>query len=478
MKPLQTTSVLTAVLLLSCAPLHADAGGQAAARPTRAGVHFGNGIKIGEVDATSAIVWLRLTDAAERRANGTPFKDDDDKVPEGLRLGDMQGSLMGAAGKVLVRYQTKDGTVAATPWHDVDPQRDFTTQIRLTGLTPATAYTLTAEGRAPGEDAQTAICTGGFTTAPLPSATAPVRFVVVTGHEFPRRDDGDRGHRIYSSMPRLDPHFFVHTGDIEYYDKPGPWAKSTELARFKWNRIYSLENQRGFHCKVASYFMKDDHDTLKNDCWPGQTYGDLTWDQGLAIFREQVPMGENTHRTFRWGTDLQVWLVEGRDFRSPNNMPDGPEKSILGAAQKKWLFDTMRASDAAFRILISPTPIIGPDRGEKNDNLANKGFTHEGNEVRAFLATLPGAFVICGDRHWQYVSRDPASGLTEFSCGPGSDLHAGGFSLKNRGPEHRFLRIKGGFLSVDVERSEDQPRISFRHHDVNGGVVHEESFTR
>ena len=37
--------------------------------------------KIGEVDATSAIVWVRLTDTPERRADGTPFKDSDEKVP-------------------------------------------------------------------------------------------------------------------------------------------------------------------------------------------------------------------------------------------------------------------------------------------------------------------------------------------------------------------------------------------------------------
>ena len=41
----------------------------------RAEVFFGNGIKIGEVDASSAIVWLRLTAAPERRMDGTPFKD-------------------------------------------------------------------------------------------------------------------------------------------------------------------------------------------------------------------------------------------------------------------------------------------------------------------------------------------------------------------------------------------------------------------
>jgi alkaline phosphatase D len=443
-----------------------------------ADVHFGNGMKIGEVDATSVIVWLRLTEAPERRADGRPFKSDDDKVPKGLSLRDMKDSLMGAAGSVRLSYKSSDGTETTTPWKEVDARRDFTTQMRLTGLKPAANYTITAEGRASGVEDHSAICTGSFTTAPLLGDAAPVRFVVVTCHDFPRRDDGERGHLIYPAITRMNPRFLVHTGDIEYYDKPGPYAKSAELARYKWNRLYSLGNQRDFHRHFASYFMKDDHDTLKNDCWPGQTYGDLTWDQGLAIFREQFPIGEKPYRTFRWGKDLQIWMLEGREFRSPNNMPDGPDKTLLGAEQKKWLLETMRASDAAFRVLISPTPVVGPDRSNKNDNLANKAFTHEGNEVRAFLSKLPGTYVICGDRHWQYVSRDEASGLTEFSCGPGSDSHAEGFSMKNRGPEHRFLRIKGGFLSVDADRAENKPRIAFRHHDVHGKVVHEETFTR
>lgn len=447
-------------------------------RPVDASVHFGNGMKIGEVDSSSAIVWLRLTQTPERRADGTPFKDDDEAVPQGLKLGDMKDSLMGAPGSVRLRYRTGDGKEAVTAWQEVDAERDFTTQIRLSELSPSANYTVIAEGRPRDGKEPSSTCEGGFSTAPSATTDAAVRFVAVTCHDFPRRDDNERGHLIYPTMTRLNPAFLVHTGDIEYYDKPAPWAKSAELARFKWNRLYSLAHQREFHRRHAAYFMKDDHDTLMNDCWPGQSYGELTWEQGLGIFREQVPMGEKTFRTVRWGRDLQLWMLEGRDFRSPNKMPDGPEKTILGAAQKKWLFDTLRASDATFRIVISPTPIVGPDRGSKNDNLANNGFTHEGDEVRGVLASLPGTFVICGDRHWQYVSRHAETGLHEFSCGPGSDAHAEGFSMKNRGPEHLFLRIKGGFLSVAVTPEGGTPRIAFRHHDVSGEVVHEEAFSK
>ena len=72
----------------------------------------------------------------------------------------------------------------------------------------------------------------------------------------------------------------IHAGDIEYYDKPLPWALTKELMRFKWSRIFSLPSNRAFYTNHTSYFLKDDHDTLKNDCWPGQTYGSVTFEQG------------------------------------------------------------------------------------------------------------------------------------------------------------------------------------------------------
>jgi alkaline phosphatase D len=275
-------------------------------------------------------------------------------------------------------------------------------------------------------------------------------------------------------MKKLGPDFFVHTGDIEYYDKPLPYADNLELARFKWGRLFSMPFQREFQRDTASYFLKDDHDTLRNDAWPGQTYGDLTWDQGIALFKEQFPLGDKTYRTVRWGKDLQVWMVEGRDYRSPNDMPDGPDKSIWGEEQKVWFKRTVEASDATFRILISPTPIVGPDRGNKNDNHANKGFTHEGDEIRAFIASQKNMYIVCGDRHWQYVSVDPKTGVKEFSCGPTSDKHASGFSENNRSDMHKYLKIRGGFLSVTIDRKNGKPFASFKHHDTRGGVYNEE----
>jgi alkaline phosphatase D len=200
----------------------------------------------------------------------------------------------------------------------------------------------------------------------------------------------------------------------------------------------------------------------------------LTFDDGLRIFREQVPMGQQTYRTFRWGRGLQIWLVEGRDFRSPNTMKDGPNKTIWGAQQKQWLFQSLQKSNAIFKVLISPTPIVGPDRANKRDNHSNAAFRTEGDEIRQwFQKHVPNRFVIaCGDRHWQYHSIHPQTRIHEFCCGAGSNPHAGGSPGLNKA-YHQFHRVQGGFLSVSFTRTAGNNRLTMRHHDVQGQSVYQ-----
>jgi len=400
------------------------------------------------------------------------------QIPEGLKLEEMDGAVPGVAGQVRVHYGPKSDTSQRqhTSWQVVDPDQDYTRKFKLEGLEPWTRYHLQVVGRLSKDSEIIPLVQAEFTTAPAADRSETIRFTVVTCGDYNRRDDPERGHRIYETIVnQIQPHFFVHTGDIEYYDKENPWASSLPLARFKMNRLYSMPNNRTLHHSTASYFMKDDHDITQNDAWPGKNFGKLTWQQGLDIFDEQFPMGAKPYRTIRWGKDLQVWLMEGRNYRSPNNIQDGPEKSIWGKEQKQWFFDTVNQSDATFKVLISPSPIVGPDRERKNDNHANAGFQHEGDEIRQFIAGHSNLFIVNGDRHWQYFSVDDETGVREFSCGPHSDIHAGGYK-EVKTSEHRFLRVKGGFLAVEVSADEEVPQIAFRHHDVEGKVVHEERF--
>lgn len=462
------------------------------------GPYFATGVKVGEVTPNEAILWARLTRTAERvgveggipkvlyldaetgewsETSRRPDRKPKVVMPTGRTVETLEGAAPGAPGDVRLSYRPAGGDWTVLDWAAVDPKTDFTYQVRLTGLKPATRYEFRFESRPQGGIEPAEAIDGGFRTAPKPGAPVKVRFVVTTCFGYPDLDAPGKGFKIYPAIQDLHPDFFVHTGDILYYDK---LAKTLPLARWHWQRTYSLPYAVEFHRFVPAYFMKDDHDTWKNDCWPGeetQFMGDFTFEQGQAVFLEQAPIGQPTYRTFRWGKDLQIWLVEGRDYRTPNAMPDGPEKTIWGEEQKAWFKRTVDESDASFRVLISPTPLVGPDRVNKNDNHSNRGFKHEGDELREFLASRKNMVVMNGDRHWQYCSVDEETGLHEYGCGAASTEHAGGWKQEDFIPEHRYLNVIGGFLYVEVARKDGEPVMTIQHRGVDGNVLNEDVFT-
>jgi len=434
-------------------------------------------VKVGEVTESSAIIWTRLTASASRNAEGMKCVGKASKEDAALADADvpkLHGACPGAAGRIRVRYGSKPdfSDAKASDWFDVTVKSDFTHQFALTGL-PADSLIHYSVDTSDPEKKPHGSLVGSFRTAVKPDSEADITFAVLSCQMYADLDNQD-GFHIYPAMQELAPRFVAFTGDNVYYDNERPLALTAALARYHWERMYSLPRHIELLRTVASYWEKDDHDTLKNDSWAGQKMGDLTFAEGQRIFRQQVPLGEAIYRTFRWGKSLQVWLTEGRDFRSPNSMKDGPGKSIWGKEQKAWLFRTLQESDAAWKVIITPTPVVGPDRTGKGDNHANKAFQHEGDEVRAWLkANAPkNCFTICGDRHWQYHSVHPDSGLNEFSVGAASDEHAAGSPGLNK-DYHKFHRVKGGFVSV-IARVKS---IMFRHHDVHGKVVYEFEFT-
>lgn len=457
---------------------------------TRTGPFLANATRNSWADQSSIVVWTRTTRNPEMLVNGKRFielstkeagklsksKDADMllkvQLPEGARLDEMFGACPGAAGKVRLSYfpGKQRNQIQSTPWVTTSSDSDFTAQWKLDGLKAGTVYATVVEAQTlDGEPS--AVVRGSFRTAPKEDDRESLKFCITTCHDFIRRDDGMQGHKIYTAMNEIGPDFIVHAGDIEYYDKPDPWAMTKPLMRFKWGRIFSLPINRDFYHRTTSYFIKDDHDTLVDDSWPGRTYGSVTFEEGVQLFNEeQFPSKDPRYQTVRWGRDLQIWILEGRDYRSPNDMPDGPDKTILGSEQKAWLFETLEKSDAKFKLICSPTPIVGPDRNNKKDNHANDVFAYEGNELRERLSSIPGVIVFCGDRHWQYASVDAKNNLWEFGSGPGSEKHQLGWKPGDERPVHRFLRVKGGFLSGELtyQGKKKDSKLIIRHHSVTG----------
>jgi len=467
-------------------------------------VYLGNGIKVGEVTSRSAIVWVRTTQAPEPVYPGIGFTTEarsevgkfhrmseqqlgaegrfGGQIPQGYKLSDAMGALPGSKGEVRLSYfkPGNEATKTVTDWHSVDPDRDHTKHFRLEDLNPDTEYIVNIEARREKSASVSSRLAGSFTTAAEPQSPQTVTFTVATCTKFNTRDAGKRGYRIFDSMLKVGPTFFVHAGDNVYYDHHQPFATHIDLARYFWNRTYSLAYTRTFLQNVPAYFIKDDHDSWDNDCWPTMPsrMGPFTYEDARTVYDEQVPMSDPRHyRTFRWGKDLQIWLVEVRDYRSPNFYPDGPEKTMWGKKQLDWFRQTVAASDATFKFLISPTPLIGPDhlwKADKNDNHADSGWTYEGNLLRQFIGQQDNMYVICGDRHWQYISEHPETGVIEYGCGAATDEHATPLQNPDRSMHLFYSEGTGGFLSVTVDRIKGVPTAFMRHHGVDGGLLNED----
>jgi len=247
--------------------------------------------------------------------------------------------------------------------------------------------------------------------------------------------------------------------------------------------------------EIPVFWMKDDHDHRYNDC--DTTAGRLPGNKlGLEVFSEQLPYPkypvDKPYRTYRLNKHLQIWMLEGRDYRSPNNLPDNHKKSIWGEEQLKWLKKTMLESDATFKLLVSPTPMIGPDDAYKSDNHCNTGgFITERDNFFDWLednnVDESGFYIICGDRHWQYHSIHP-TGIEEFSCGamidensrlgrkPGDPKSNDPLSLIEQ--KYTQKNAGGGFLEVIQFNHYEQPTLKFVFHDTKGKVLYQVKYKK
>lgn len=449
--------------------------------------HQATGLKIGEVTPESAVIWTRRTSAPFRLDNGVRRRGhgkDASILDPDLSADTLEGASPGGNGYVRLTIEPVSGRgkKRVESWTEVDPTRDFVHQFRLAGLQPATHYRFSVESKESRSRRADGALTGSFRTAPPPGLPIPVEFALSSCQMYCRMDRED-GFWIYDALEKLKPAFLVSCGDNVYYDSEDPIVNSEAAARYHWARMYSLPTLSSCLRALPGYWQKDDHDTVSDDCWPGlkpPRQAPFTFERGQPIFREQTPSPiprDPLYRRFRWGADLEVWLPEARDYRSANTMPDGPAKTIWGTVQKQWLKDTLEKSTARWKIIVNPDPVIGPDHKRKNDNHADPAFATEGREIRRWLRSHVEGHVILmnGDRHWQYHSVDPETGLHEFGCGPASDAHAVPPSEGEDKRYHRFLRIKGGFVYARVNPGKDNPLV-IEHRDVKGRVVNQAVF--
>jgi alkaline phosphatase D len=450
-----------------------------------ADIHLAQGLLAGEPTESSIILQTRLTSSPDP----------------------VDGDVPGVTGTGRFEISTTPDFKSSTfyAWLTATQENDFILKTKIDSLQPNTAYHYRVVFGSNKETAKPST-TATFKTLPTADQSVSVSFVLTSCLNYAffqhgaknsppaKPEDRALGYPALEPIAQLKPDFVILNGDCVYYDHPFKTRVKTQAElRKKWHEQYVMPRFVKLFSQTSTYWLKDDHDHRYND---SDTTGDDEPSNQLGIdtFREQIPIvepGSNhpTYRTHRMGKDLQLWFVEGRDYRSPNKMPDGPDKTLWGKEQREWLQRTLKESDATFKILISPTPMIGPDDGYKTDNHANlKGFNHEAQSFFEWLKTSSidpqKFFILCGDRHWKYQSIHPY-GFSEFSCGAlnkeNSRLGRAPGDPQSNDPDAEIrqpytdIPASGGYLNVNLTTSTPQSpaTLSITLQDDTGKTLHQ-----
>lgn len=461
----------------------------------------GMGILVGEVTASSTQVQVRLT-AKDR------LVDNDVAGMPGV----VEFILMPIVDGISQESMARRSVVKATA------ENDFIARVSWDGLSEGASYICNTR-IGPTLDHLSSGPAAHFKTLPGAERSDPVTIAVVTGMnyakfhgdnridgsihllhnatELPEPYSGDDKHLGYPALKTLldlKPDYFVGSGDTIYYDTPKePRAESIAQMRQKWHEQFIQPRFHALFAQVPTYWEVDDHDYRIDD---GDNSGDYLPSPETArrILLEQLPIidpsdpNAKTYRSHRINKDLQIWFMENRMYRSPNEMEDGPDKSIWGLEQRQWLKRTLKESDAAFKVMISPTPMIGPDSLHKTDNHADiGGFQYERNAFFAWLQETgldkENFYIVCGDRHWQYHSIS-SEGIEEFSSGALTDtnsrLGVNPGDPNSTDPQASIKQVytqnprSGGFLLIRTspQTGDAKPTLTFDFRDEYGAVLY------
>lgn len=243
---------------------------------------------------------------------------------------------------------------------------DWTGKVTLTGLAPATRYRY--QVKQGGEEVA-----GTFVTAPAPGEARPVTFLWSGDLGGGRICRGIRdGYPIFGSMTRLAPDFFLFVGDTIYADircggpdwVPGYDFAATTLAEFHEKHRYNRSDPavQDFFRATSVYAIWDDHEVRNDFSGPREPLMPVGRQAFLDYWPLQPPSAEPTrlYRRVRWGALLEIFILDTRQYRSPNQDPDGPGKTMLGPAQRQWLVDGVAASRATWKIVVTSVPLSMP----------------------------------------------------------------------------------------------------------------------
>ena len=261
------------------------------------------------------------------------------------------------------------------------------------------------------------------------------------GQNYCRNAD-QGGYSIFRSMQSLNADFFIANGDMIYADgacpTQGPIINSTTNQTITWTNIpgdfksiadpsvdwnnvtevrsifmdhwkYNRNDTyfKEFLSNVSMYSQWDDHEIINDfgSKWPywnlftidREGYPNIV-SEGRNAFLYYSPLDSSDnnnnytandpekriYRSFNWGKDLDLFIIDARSYRSQNHLADTPDgdKTMLGQEQLQWLKQELSNSNATWKVISSDVPISIPT-GSNTSILGRDGWAN-GNETNNY----------------------------------------------------------------------------------------------
>lgn len=331
------------------------------------------GIQAGDVTANSAVIWAR---------------------------GDRESRMVvdfSTSPTFKERVETRRGP-------QVSAVTDFTGTVELSRLRPDTTYYYQVRfvsGKIAPWSGTLQGLIGRFRTAPFIGQARSVRFVWaadMAGQGWGRNPnlkitafDGEEiqgGYVIFDVMRKLQPDFAIFSGDMIYADNPipptkpipesvggGTWVNdppkdfiAVSLDEFRANWKYNLGDSKfqRFLAETPIYVQWDDHE-VSNNWYPteiltavpynGLPARDLAQRAKQAFFEYNPIRGEQIFRNYNYGRHLELFLLDERSFRGPNDKNTEPSLKMLGEDQLQWIKQSLQATQATWKVIASDDPL-------------------------------------------------------------------------------------------------------------------------
>jgi alkaline phosphatase D len=280
------------------------------------------------------------------------------------------------------------------------------------------------------------------------------------------------GFEIFRTIAAKKPDFMIWLGDNVYYREPD-WLTETAM-RYRYRQNRELPELQQLLATTHNYATWDDHDYGPND-------SDRTFrlrEAALRIFKDYwanaiygEPETPGVFGRFEWA-DVEFFLLDDRFYRSPNAMPNPAEKEMFGERQMRWLMESLRSSDAAFKIVVAGNQMLN----QLTPKESFKQFPAEQRRLLDFIrdARVEGVLFLSGDRHYTELIRLKDVGtypLYDFTSSPLTAGNSKPYPVEQNNPD----RVPGTLVTevktfgmIEVAGTAKERRLILRAFDSTG----------